>query len=271
MKLINRIKAKGYYLFANLIINQQPINLPDTIKRKRNLFLYFDYEREFGGHNTLISDNDINCLLSELNKYKLKATWFTVGKIIEKYPNSIKAIANEGHEIASHTFSHISPYKVSTGLLEKDFDSFRAASKNLFTPAGFHSPNGKWSISLIELLIRNKYIYDVVSSKGSKMLTKIIKKNNAGLLRFTTIGDDWPLFKSKLNKKQVFDHYVNLFNRLPIDQIAGIGAHPWVLFSNKEILEGYFQFLHFLSIQQDLNINTASFYANHIISTQRIK
>ncbi len=42
-----------------------------------------------------------------LNKHQSKATFFTVGDIPEQYPNLIKTILSEGHEIACHSNKHI--------------------------------------------------------------------------------------------------------------------------------------------------------------------
>ena len=45
-------------------------------------------------------------ILNIFRKYNTKATFFTLGSIAEKYPELIKTISNDGHEIASHGFTH---------------------------------------------------------------------------------------------------------------------------------------------------------------------
>lgn len=45
-------------------------------------------------------------LLNLLNQYKAKATFFLVGKQLEKYPDIAKQIIAEGHEVGNHTYSH---------------------------------------------------------------------------------------------------------------------------------------------------------------------
>ncbi|MGA1841309.1 MAG: XrtA system polysaccharide deacetylase [bacterium] len=45
-------------------------------------------------------------ILNILNEFKVKATFFVLGWIAERYPNLIKNIHKEGHEIASHGYSH---------------------------------------------------------------------------------------------------------------------------------------------------------------------
>ena len=45
-------------------------------------------------------------ILDILKKYNIKATFFTVGTNVEKFPELIEREINEGHEVANHTYSH---------------------------------------------------------------------------------------------------------------------------------------------------------------------
>lgn len=45
-------------------------------------------------------------LLDTLKKEGIKATFFMVGRCVVSYPNVVKRIVDEGHEIASHSWSH---------------------------------------------------------------------------------------------------------------------------------------------------------------------
>ncbi len=49
-----------------------------------------------------------NCdkVLSVLDEFKVKATFFVLGWVAERHPILIRTIYNEGHEIASHGFDH---------------------------------------------------------------------------------------------------------------------------------------------------------------------
>ena len=46
-------------------------------------------------------------VLDLFGNYGIKATFFVLGWVAERYPRLIKRIVHEGHEIASHGFSHI--------------------------------------------------------------------------------------------------------------------------------------------------------------------
>jgi len=45
-------------------------------------------------------------LLNLFKKYKVTATFFTLGYIAERHPELVERIVTEGHEIASHSFKH---------------------------------------------------------------------------------------------------------------------------------------------------------------------
>ena len=52
-------------------------------------------------------------LLDVLREAHLKATFFVVGKEAARYPELIQRMANEGHEIGNHTWSHGDPAQTS--------------------------------------------------------------------------------------------------------------------------------------------------------------
>lgn len=45
-------------------------------------------------------------ILDILKQYNVKATFFIIGKNAEEYPDTVKRAAEEGHSIASHSYSH---------------------------------------------------------------------------------------------------------------------------------------------------------------------
>lgn len=45
-------------------------------------------------------------LLSLLKQERVPATFFVVGKMVERYPHLLRAIHADGHEIANHTYNH---------------------------------------------------------------------------------------------------------------------------------------------------------------------
>ena len=51
-------------------------------------------------------ENNVNCILEMLAHRGTKATFFTLGWIAERYPQLVRQIVQEGHELASHGYGH---------------------------------------------------------------------------------------------------------------------------------------------------------------------
>ncbi len=55
----------------------------------------------------------VDSLLSILDQQQTKATFFVLGTLAESHPALVKQIAEQGHEIASHGYSHLPIFKLS--------------------------------------------------------------------------------------------------------------------------------------------------------------
>lgn len=58
---------------------------------------------------------DIPGILNTLESENIKATFFIVGQWAEKYPDSVRMIAQRGHDIGNHSYSHL-----RMGILNKE-------------------------------------------------------------------------------------------------------------------------------------------------------
>ena len=51
-------------------------------------------------------NEDTQQLIDILGKYDIKATFFVVGEWVDKYPESVKALHDAGHEVMNHSNTH---------------------------------------------------------------------------------------------------------------------------------------------------------------------
>jgi len=59
-------------------------------------------------------------LIDILAKYNVKATFFVVGDWVDKYPESVKALCEAGHEVMSHSNHHDHYDSLSTDQITAD-------------------------------------------------------------------------------------------------------------------------------------------------------
>ena len=74
--------------------------------------------------------DDIECRVNEntskildlFNKYNVKATFFVLAWVAERYPELIQRIVSEGHELANHGYDHKRLINMSRGEFKKDLE-----------------------------------------------------------------------------------------------------------------------------------------------------
>lgn len=62
-------------------------------------------------------------LLDILKAKKVKASFFVIGHMADKYPDLVKRIASEGHEVANHTYSHVTLTKIPLSEIEVEYQA----------------------------------------------------------------------------------------------------------------------------------------------------
>jgi len=65
-------------------------------------------------------EQNTHIILDLFDKYDVKATFFTLGYIGERFPDLIKEIHRRGHEIASHSYAHLDLRKNTKENVETD-------------------------------------------------------------------------------------------------------------------------------------------------------
>ena len=105
--------------------------------------------------------NGIDKILDWLKKNDTFATFFTVGEILEAYPEILDKIIENGHEIAFHTMHH---KKMDTTTKEEFSQQIQDFAKMTNKRSrGFRAPTfslNRESSWLIDVLEENEYLYD---------------------------------------------------------------------------------------------------------------
>ena len=68
-------------------------------------------------------NEDTQQLIDILAKYQVRATFFVVGDWVEKYPESVKALHDAGHEVMNHSDSHAHLPQLSAEEIAADLNA----------------------------------------------------------------------------------------------------------------------------------------------------
>jgi polysaccharide deacetylase family protein (PEP-CTERM system associated) len=109
---------------------------------------------QVGAFETVISREDWDRLPSRVERNGeavldlfaqagVKATFFTLGWVADRYPKLIRRVAEAGHEIASHGWDHARVFTLTAGQFRADLRRARAAIEEAagVSPAGYRAPS----------------------------------------------------------------------------------------------------------------------------------
>ena len=90
-------------------------------------------------------------LIDILKKYNVKTTFFVVGTWVDKYPESVKALAAAGHEVCNHSNTHPHMPKLSPQEMTAQITTCNEKIKALtgIAPVLFRPPYGDYSNEVI--------------------------------------------------------------------------------------------------------------------------
>lgn len=120
-------------------------------------------------------------LLNLFRKYKLKTSFFIPGHSIESFPDVVKRIAADGHEIGAHGYTHENPIAMTPtqeeAILVKSIELIEKFSGK--KPRGYVAPWWEMSNSTAALLLKYGFRYD--HSQGYRDFQPF----------YARVGDSW--------------------------------------------------------------------------------
>ena len=119
-------------------------------------------------------------VLDKLREYDAKATFFCLGKNVEKHPDIFQRITDEGHAVGNHSYSHLKGWATPTSQYVQDVD----LANDILNTKLFRPPYGRIKRSQVRLL-KQRYkivMWSLLSMDYSRWVTpkrcaKIVTKN----------------------------------------------------------------------------------------------
>ena len=178
-------------------------------------------------------------ILALLEDLGLRATFFIPGVTAERYPGTVEAILERGHEVGHHSHMHFSPIDCSEEEDRRDFErALRALERFGARPQGYRSPNWESAAWTPRLLAEHGFLYD--SSLMDADVPYVLELDGAPLVELPVHWalDDWehymylprPEFTSPISSpKKVLDVWTR-----ELDAMAKYGGlfvltcHPFI-------------------------------------------
>ena len=161
---------------------------PENVEGKPAVYLTFDD----GPHPEITME-----VLDILNRCGVPATFFCVGKNVEKHPEVIQRIRDEGHDLGNHTYAHESGWKTSNFKYLKSY----SRCQSLIDAPRFRPPYGRITRSQAAALQDQTKIimWDVLSYDFTENISdEKLKKN---ILRNTESGSIIVFHDNKKSEK----------------------------------------------------------------------
>ena len=109
-------------------------------------------------------ERNIHTILEMLSAHHTHATFFTLGWIAERYPQLVRQIVDNGHELASHGYGHQRASEQSPEAFFNDIDSAKKLLEDLSGQRilGYRAPSfsiGKGNLWAYDTLLEAGYVY----------------------------------------------------------------------------------------------------------------
>jgi len=103
--------------------------------------------------NVAWGNEHLDRILNTLDHYQIKTTFFLDGSWVKKYPELAKKIAERGHEIGNHAYSHPDMSKLSAERIRQEIGKTQAVIKQAtgITPRLFAPPSGAFQDSVVKI------------------------------------------------------------------------------------------------------------------------
>lgn len=149
------------FSFSVLATSSKPIKATQLEESTKKIFLTFD-----DGPGGKVTEE----ILNTLKENDVKATFFLIGELVEKHPDLVKRMNDEGHSIGVHTFTHERNkiYRNDASFLEENLKAQESIEKvigkkvfSLRFPFGSNNSTYTLKRSLVDSLHEQGFrIYD---------------------------------------------------------------------------------------------------------------
>ncbi len=140
------------FVIATTFTNGKTVETAATESKKLPIYSVKTQDKKIAlTMNCAWDAEDIDSILTTLEKCNVKITFFMVGDWVEKYPEAVKKISDKGHEIANHSNTHPHVNQLS---LEKNREEIKACNEKIEKITGkiptlYRGPYGEYNNTVV--------------------------------------------------------------------------------------------------------------------------
>ena len=187
-------------------------------------------------------------VLNELSKRSIKLTWLVVAELADWYPQLIKEIAAEGHEIGYHTHNH--EFVIDVSLLRNQLSSSSAFLQE-YRPLSFQAPAINFFKEGYKTLKEHGFLYDLSVYGKTHEIFSVDGVHVCPVSAFYFRQDNRPLEYPAIMNKRLLCHgipfgssfwyvfgfkfinfFIDRYNRS--GQFVNMFVHNWQLFPSSK-------------------------------------
>lgn len=158
--IITVVGSAGVYANSDRLL---PIYCVETDKKQ----IAISFDAAWG-------NDDTDDLIRILKEYNVPATFFVVGAWVDKYPESVKALSDAGHQIQNHSNTHPHMPQLSREQMKDEIESCNKKIEGITgrTPTLLRPPYGDYDNALIEVMdeLKMKTIQWDVETLATKVI-----------------------------------------------------------------------------------------------------
>jgi peptidoglycan-N-acetylglucosamine deacetylase len=144
-------------------------------RSEKTIFLTFD-----DGPTPGVTEEVLNLL----DKYDAKATFFCLGRNVERHPEIYQDIINRGHSVGNHTYSHLKGWKTSSKVYIQDTNMAQVlVQSKLFRPpyGRIRTTQSRYLLKFYRIIMWDVLSHDYNQSLPKKLsLRSVIRSTHNG-------------------------------------------------------------------------------------------
>ncbi len=193
-------------------------------------------------------------LLALLKRHGIRSSWYIPGHTLDTYPEQCRRIADAGHEIGHHGWTHRPPASLTRDEEREELERANEAIHRLTGryARGYRSPSWDLSPHSVDLLLEHGFVYDSSMMADDYTPYRVRKGDTVTLEQPAIFGEETPLIEMPVS--WTLDDYPHFeFLRTP----------TWVLPGNMNatnVLQNWVDDYHYLQRNLEWGVITYTFH-----------